>query len=63
MACERVKPTYQIEKNEIDRACSMYRERRDVYMVLVERKRPLENQSVDGKVILRWIFRMWDVVA
>jgi len=41
----------------------MYRERRDVYMVLVERKRPLENQSVDGKVILRWIFRMWDVVA
>ena len=32
-------------------------ERIDVYRVLVERKRILENQGVDDKIILRWIFR------
>ena len=32
-------------------------ERRDVYRVLVEGKRLLENQDVDDKIILRWIFR------
>jgi len=35
-------------------------ERRGVYRVLVgkpEGKSPLEDQGVDGKVILRWIFR------
>jgi hypothetical protein len=29
----------------------------------VEEKRPLENQGLDGKIILRWVFRKWDVVA
>jgi hypothetical protein len=24
-----------------------------------ERKRPLENQSVEGKIILKWIFKKW----
>ena len=40
--------------------------RRGVYRVLVgkpERKKPLEDQGVDGKMILRWIFRKWDVGA
>jgi len=36
---------------------------REVYRVLVEGKRPVEVQGVDGKIILRWVFRKWDVVA
>jgi len=37
-------------------------ERRDVYRVLVrkpEGKRLLEDPGVDGRIILRWIFRKW----
>jgi hypothetical protein len=26
-----------------------------------EVKRPLERPGVDGRIILRWLFRMWDV--
>jgi hypothetical protein len=40
-------------------------ERRGVYRVLVgkhEGKRPLER-SRDGRIILRWIFRKWDIGA
>ena len=39
-------------------------ERRGVYRVLVgkpEGKRPLGDTGVDGRIILRWIFRKWDV--
>jgi hypothetical protein len=39
-------------------------ERRGVYMVLVgkpEGKRPLGDRDIDGRIILRWIFRKWDV--
>jgi len=40
-------------------------ERRGVYRVLVgkpEGKRPLGGTpGVDGRIILRWIFRKWDV--
>jgi hypothetical protein len=35
-----------------------------VYRVLVGKpggKRPLRNSGVDGRIILRWIFRKWDV--
>jgi hypothetical protein len=38
--------------------------RRDVYRVLVgkpEGKRPLGRHSLDGRLILRWIFWKWDV--
>jgi len=28
-----------------------------------EGKRPLGRPSVDGRIILRWIFRKWNVVA
>jgi hypothetical protein len=38
--------------------------RRDVYRVLVgkpEGKRPLGDPGVDGRIILRWIFRKWHV--
>jgi hypothetical protein len=34
-------------------------ERRGAYRVLVEKR--LEDTSVDGRIILRWIFRKWDV--
>ena len=44
-------------------ACSAYGgEKRGVYRVLVGRpegKRPLEDSGVEGKIILRWIFRNW----
>jgi len=41
-------------------------ERRDLYSVLVEKlggKNHLEDPGVDGRIILRWIFRKWDVRA
>jgi len=41
-------------------------ERRVVYRVLVgkpEGRRPLEDPGVDGRIILRWSFRKWDVGA
>jgi hypothetical protein len=41
-------------------------ERRGVYRVLVEkpeRNNHLEDQGIEGWIILRWIFRKWDVGA
>jgi hypothetical protein len=41
-------------------------ERRGIYRVLVrkpEGKRPLGRLGTDGRIILRWIFRKWDVGA
>jgi hypothetical protein len=38
-------------------------ERIGVYRVLVgnhEGKRPLEDIGVDGRIVLKWIFRKWD---
>ena len=40
--------------------------RRGVYTVFVvkpEGKRPLGRPRLDGRIILRWIFRKWDVGA
>ena len=54
----------KIEKNEMDWACSTYGERTGVYRVwwgsLRERDH-LGDPGVDGRIILRWIFRKWDV--
>jgi hypothetical protein len=41
-------------------------DRRDLYTVLVVDLRErdyMEDPGVDGKIILRWIFRKWDVAA
>jgi len=41
-------------------ACSTYGEKRGVYRVLVGKPKEnnhLEDLSVDGRIILRWIFR------
>ena len=35
-----------------------------MYRVLVgksEGRRPLENPGLDGKILLKWVFRNWDV--
>jgi len=39
-------------------------EKRGIYRVLVgkpEGKRPFGRPRIDGRIILRWIFRKWDV--
>ena len=45
-------------------SCSTYRERRGLYRVwwgkLRERDH-LEDTGVGGRIIIRWIFRKWDV--
>jgi hypothetical protein len=48
------------------RKCSTYGERRGVYKVLVgtpEGKRPRERprRRLDRRIILKWIFKKWDV--
>jgi len=51
-------------KNEIGGACSTYGERRGVYKILVgkpEGKNYLGDPGVDGRITLRWIFKMWGV--
>ena len=48
------------------RARSTYGERRGAYRILVvkpERRRPLGDPGVDGRIILGWIFEKWDAGA
>ena len=56
-----------IEKNEMAGACGTYMgDRRGLFKVLVgkpEGKNNLEDPGIDGRIILRWIFRNWDVEA
>ena len=52
--------------NEMGGACSAYGERKGVYRVLVgkpETKNHLGDLGVEGKIILRCIFRKLDVVV
>ena len=47
-------------------ACGAYGEGRGVHRVLVgkpEGKRPLGRPTLDGRIILRWIFRKWEGVV
>ena len=51
----------QVWEREDARARVLY-----IYRVVVEKPREtdkLEDPSVDGRIILRWIFRKWDVGA
>jgi len=52
----------QIEKSEIGRACSTYGG--EVYTGFwwgnLRERDHLENQGIDGRIILRWICRKWD---
>jgi hypothetical protein len=53
-----------MEKNEMGGACSAYGERTGLYRVLVgkpEESDHLGDPGVDRRIILRWIFRKWDV--
>jgi hypothetical protein len=36
-------------------------ERRFAYRVNLREREHLENPGVDGRIILKWIFRKWDV--
>jgi hypothetical protein len=42
-------------------ACSAYGEEESVLVTKPERKRPPGRPRLDGRIILRWIFRKWDV--
>jgi hypothetical protein len=54
----------KIEKNEMGGACSKYGERRGVYRFWWGNLRSrvhLRDPVIDGRRILIWIFRKWDV--
>jgi len=50
----------------MDGACSTFGVRRDIYRFLLQKpegKRPLGRPRCRWGIILRWIFRKWDVGA
>ena len=55
---------YKIEENEMGGACSMYGGEKRLYRALLgkpEGERPLGRPRLGGRIVLRWIFRKWDV--
>jgi hypothetical protein len=51
----------KIEKNEMGRACSTYGNRCDFWWENLRERDHWRYPGVDGKIILRLIFRMWDM--
>jgi len=55
----------QIENNEMGGACSTYGRREEVYTGFwwgnLRERDHFGDPGVDGRVILRWIFKKWDV--
>jgi hypothetical protein len=50
----------QTEKNEMEGNVAFMSEMRGAYRCLVEKpegKKPLEDPCINGRIILRWIFR------
>jgi hypothetical protein len=56
-----------MEKNEMGGAYSRYGGRGETYTGFwwgnLRERDHLEDPGADGRIILRWIFRMWDVGA
>ena len=52
-----------MEKNDVGRVCSMYGVEERFWWGNMREKDHLENPSVDGKIILIWLFWKWDVGA
>jgi hypothetical protein len=53
-----------MERNEMGGACRAYwgeKRRTQVLVGKPERKNHLGDPGIDGRIILRWIFRNWDV--
>ena len=56
--------TYVIEKNEVTGACSAYggeEEFTGFWWGNLKERDHWGDPALDGKIILRWIFRKWDV--
>ena len=55
------------EKNEMGGACGTYGRKREVYIRFwwgnLKERDQWGDQDVDGRIILRWIFRKWEVVV
>jgi len=54
---------YQIEKNEMGGTCSTYGGEvyRGFWWRYLREREHFEDSGVDGWIILRWIFRKWDI--
>jgi hypothetical protein len=56
----------KIEKNEMGGACSTYGEERGVFRVFrgnLGERYHWGDPGVDGRIILRWIFRKWNMAC